>query len=230
MSTEVISKYAIDLVFVIDVTGSMGSVIDEVKELVKGFSNRLRLTMSAEGKGLQDLWVRIITYRDLGEEGPRALAASHFFELPRQEIALQEFVDGLTASGGGSEPESGLEALWLAMRSPWRNVLRSRHVIVMLTDASAHPLGTHKYPADLFQDNIEAPRDLVEMKRHWGIAPDPGVMNAQARRLILFAPDATPWHEIGERWEQTMWLQSRAGEGCMDADVDTILKGIVMSV
>jgi len=230
VSTEVTSKYAIDLVFVIDITGSMGSIIAEVKEMVKGFSDRLRKTMVAEGKGLQDLWVRVITFQDLGAEGDRALQASHFFELPRQESALREFVDGLKASGGGSEPESGLEALWLAMRSPWRNVLRSRHVILLLTDASAHPLGSYDYPADLFQDHIAPPRNLLEMKKFWGITPDPGIMNSQARRLIIFAPDASPWHEIGERWDNTNWLPSRAGEGCMEADMEIILKGIAKSV
>ena len=230
MSTEASGKYAIDLVFVIDVTGSMGSVIGEVKVLVNGFADRLRSRMTADGKGLQDLWVRVISYRDLGEEGDRALSASHFFELPRQEVALREFVDELNASGGGSEPESGLEALWLAMRSPWRNVLRSRHIIVMLTDAGAHPLGLHTYPADLFQDNIAPPPNLLKMKQHWGVAPDPGVMNTQARRLVLFAPDATPWHEIGERWENTIWVTSRAGEGCRDAEMDIILKSIANSV
>ena len=44
MSTEASGKYAIDLVFVIDVTGSMGSVIGEVKVLVNGFADRLRST------------------------------------------------------------------------------------------------------------------------------------------------------------------------------------------
>jgi len=230
MSTEPVSKYAVDLVFVIDVTGSMGSVIAEVKHLVNGFVDRLRVTMAEEGKGLQDLWVRIVTFRDLGVEGDRALEASSFFELPRREAALREYVEGITPAGGGSEPESGLEALWLAMRSPWRNVLRSRHVIVMLTDASAHPLGTYEYPGDQFQDGIAPPSSLAEMKRQWGFAGEVGVMNAQARRLVLFAPDTTPWNDVGEHWEQVVWLPSRAGAGCADADLDTILRQIAKSV
>ena len=230
MSSEGTSKYAIDLVFVVDITGSMSPIIDEVKELVNGFSERLISTMSDEGKGLQDLWVRVIAYRDLGFEGPGAISASTFFELPEDESKLKEYVDGLTPSGGGSEPESGLEALWLAMRSPWRNQLRSRHIIVLLTDASAHPLGTYPFPNDRFQDTIVAPRDLMEMKHHWGVRPDPGVMNAQARRLILFAPETSPWNEIGERWEQTNWFVSQAGRGCMEHEWDVLLRSIAKSV
>jgi len=230
VTSEAVSKYAVDLVFVIDVTGSMGPVIDEVKQLVKGFADRLRAVMTSEGKGLQDLWVRVVTFRDLGDEGARALAASHFFELPAQESDLREFVDGLTASGGKDEPESALEALWLAMRSPWRGVLRSRHIVVLLTDASAHPLGRFPYPSHLFQDSLVAPRDLSEMKNQWGVFPHSGVMNAQARRLVIFAPDATPWNDVGDHWENTMWLPSRAGQGCMDADIDTILRSIAKSV
>lgn len=230
MSSEPVSKYAVDLVFVVDVTGSMGSVLKEVKHLVVGFVDRLRAIMAEEGKGLQDLWVRIVTFRDLGVEGDRALEASTFFELPRREELLREYVDALTPAGGGSEPESGLEALWLAMRSPWRNVLRSRHVIVMLTDASAHPLGTYEFPSDHFQDEIKPPRSLTELKSHWGIAGEAGVMNTQARRLVLFAPDTTPWNDVGEHWENVIWLPSRAGEGCADTDIDTILRQIAKSV
>lgn len=228
--TDVVNRYAIDLVFVIDATGSMEPVIDEVKKLVNGFTERLRATMASERKGLQDVWVRVISFRDLGDEGSRALSASKFFELPREETSLRECVDAISASGGGDEPESGLEALWLAMRSTWRNVLRSRHIIVVLTDASAHPLGTHTYPSHLFQDGVRAPLDLSEMKNQWGVYPDSGVMNSQARRLVLFAPDATPWHEIGEHWENTMWLPSRAGEGCTGTDLDAILRSIAKSV
>ncbi len=228
--TEVVSRYAIDLVFVIDATGSMEPVIGEVKKLVHGFTDRLRSTMAAEGKGLQDVWVRVITFRDLGDEGSRALSASHFFELPREEAALRDFVEAISASGGGDEPESGLEALWLAMRSSWRNVLRSRHIVVVLTDASAHPLSKYSFPSHLFQDGTTAPHDLAEMKKQWGVFPDSGVMNAQARRLVLFAPNATPWHEIGEHWENTMWLPSRAGEGCTGTDLDAILRSIAKSV
>jgi len=230
VTSEAVSKYAVDLVFVIDVTGSMGPVINEVKQLVNGFADRLRGVMTSEGKGLQDLWVRIITFRDLGDEGVRALKASHFYELPTQESDLREFVDELTASGGGDDPESALEALWLAMRSPWRGVLRSRHIIVLLTDASAHPLGRCPYPSHLFQDSIAAPRDLTEMKKHWGINPHSGVMNSQARRLVLFAPDATPWNDVADHWENTMWLPSRAGEGCSETDIDMILRTIAKSV
>lgn len=230
MSSGAINKYSIDLVFVIDTTGSMGSVIGEVKVLVQGFSDRLRTVMTKEGKDMQDLWVRIVTFRDLGEEGPRAISASHFYELPKQEDALHEFVGGLSPAGGADEAESGLEALWLAMRSPWRNVLRSRHIIVMLTDACAHDLGKYEYPKDLFQDAVMPPENLHEMKKYWGIYPDSGVMNTQARRLIIFAPDATPWNEIGERWEQTVMINSRAGEGLIETELDVILRTIAKSV
>lgn len=230
MTSDVVSKYAVDLVFVIDVTGSMKPVIDEVRQLVNGFADRLRAVMTSEDKGLQDLWVRVITFRDLGDEGARALSASHFFELPGQESDLREFVDGLTASGGGDDPESALEALWLAMRSSWRSVLRSRHVIVLLTDASAHALGRFPYPSHSFQDSVPAPSNLTEMKSHWGVSPHSGVMNVQARRLVIFAPDSTPWNDVGDHWENTMWLPSRAGQGCLNADIDTILRSIAKSV
>jgi len=230
MSSGPISNYAIDLVFVIDITGSMGKVIEEVKKLVVGFIDQLREAMANKGKGLQDLQVRVITFRDLGVEGRGAITASSFFELPHQAVELRDFVARLAPAGGGTEPESGREALWTAMRSPWRNVLRSRHVVVMLTDASAHPLGMFEYPSDLFQDAVPPPASLNELKKQWGVGTKSGVMNSQARRLVLFAPTATPWNEIGEHWENVTWLPSEAGSGCDKADLEVILGQIAQSV
>jgi hypothetical protein len=48
--------------------------------------------------------------------------------------------------------------------------------------------------------------------------------------LILFAPETSPWNEIGERWEQTSWFVSQAGKGCMEHEWDVLLKSIAKSV
>ena len=64
--------------------------------------------------------------------------------------ASAEFVNGLIAEGGGDAPESGLEAVALAMNSPWTTAGdRRRQVIVVWTDQPAHPLDPSVVPADL---------------------------------------------------------------------------------
>ena len=56
---------------------------------------------------------------DFVADGEAALQESPFFELPAEETGFSGFVNSLVAEGGGDAPESGLEAVALAMTSPW---------------------------------------------------------------------------------------------------------------
>ncbi|HBJ76856.1 MAG TPA: VWA domain-containing protein, partial [Porphyromonadaceae bacterium] len=49
-------------------------------------------------------------------------------------------------------------------------------------------------------------------------------------RLILFAPDAKPWSEIGLSWSNTIHHAAKAGEGLKEIDYRTILDCIVNSI
>ena len=85
------------------------------------------------------------------EEGEASIFATDFFMLPDQGGARSRaFVSQLTAGGGGDEPESALEALALAIKSPWeRSMDKRRHIVVVCTDASATCSETSAATADL---------------------------------------------------------------------------------
>lgn len=229
MSSEsTFAKYPVDVVFVIDCTGSMQPLIDNAKSVAQNFYDRLRFAMNKERKDIDTLRVRIIQFRDL-EDGPSAIKQSRFFELPEQRDAFNEEVSTLYAHGGGGIPESGLEALWTAMRSTWRTSgNKRRHVIVLFTDAPAHELGVFPYQVE--QDAEPTPKNLISLKMKWGDAVDPGVMDRKAKRLIIFAPNDQPWEEIGMNWEQTIYLESQAGEGLQDHEFDEILTRISATI
>jgi len=221
--------YAVDIVFCIDVTGSMSPVLETVKDGAISFHKRLESAMATKGKAISQLRLRVITYRDFADNPSDAIEASEFWRIPEQITEFESFIRRQRASGGGDEPESGLEALALAVKSGWeRGLDRRRHVIAVFTDASAHPLGTGSsastYPAGL-PSSID---DLFEM---WGYASSQlAVMENAAKRLLLFAPDTNPWNVIAADWNNTVYLPSRAGEGLEEVELAEIIDTIANSV
>jgi hypothetical protein len=223
------SSYAVDLVFCIDCTGSMKPYIESVKGTALDFHRLLEKKMSEKDKAIRQLRVRLVAFRDLGEEGPGAIDATSFFELPNEADAFNRAVSGLAADGGGDEPESALEALVVAIRSPWeRGLDKRRHVIVMCTDAPAHPLGKFAFAAG--EQSALVPRSLEELQSLWGDEVDEGEMEYAAKRLLVFGPNAYPWNELSERFENCIWVASIAGQGMREADQEVVLDQVAGSV
>ena len=224
-------RYAVDIVFCIDVTGSMTPVIDTVKSSVRSFHTRLSSAMAEKSKSISQLRVRIVAFRDFADNPSDAIEQTAFLTLPDQLAEFERFVQGLRATGGGDEPESGLEALSIAIDSPWEHGLdRRRHVIVMFTDASAHPLGAAAARLGAaYPDSI--PATIDELFNHWGYAAaQSGVMEHAAKRLLLFAPDTTPWNVIAADWQNTIFLPSKAGDGLEEYEMDQIIDVIANSI
>ena len=221
--------YSVDLVLVIDATGSMSPIIDDVKTSALSFYDDLQKHMTGIGKNIDALRVRVIAFRDYYADAlPDALVASDFLELPDQRADFSDFVHGLHATGGGDEPENGLEALATAIHSPWDNEsAKRRQVIVMWTDASAHQLEKNKgakpagYPRDL-------PADFDELTDLWQSQDSP--VHASWKRLLLFSPDVYPWTDIANSWDDTVHYTSKAGAGLGDKDYKSILDAIAQSV
>lgn len=219
-------RYAVDIVFCIDCTGSMRPYLDSVKKTANQFHDLLVENMASKDKEASQIRVRIVAYRDLGHDGPNSMETTPFFVLPDEVDKFRAFVKTLEPRGGGDEPESGAEALALAIRSPWELSLDNRrHVIVVCTDASAHPIRTHP-----MTDGDDLPKSLTELGELWGDAATDGEMDYKAKRLILFTPDATPWNEISETWENCIVFPAKAGEGLKESEQQEILDQIAGSV
>jgi Mg-chelatase subunit ChlD len=221
--------YAVDIVLCIDVTGSMSPVIDTVKKGALSFHKRLVDAMAAREKAVGQLRIRVVAYRDFKADPGNPVELSDFWRIPEQSEQFERFVKGLRADGGGDLPESGLEALALAINSSWeREFERRRHVIVMFTDAPAHDLGvgsdTRRYPPDM-------PKDLDELTAMWGRGrSNAAVMDSGAKRLLIFAPDLQPWTTIADSWSNTLHSASNAGTGLRDVDLDEVIGTIAGSL
>jgi hypothetical protein len=227
--------YHIDVAFCIDVTGSMSPVIGLVKENTRKFADDLTRKLKEKDKVATQIRARVIAFGDCNVD-PNPINASSFYTLlpAEQTSEFSNFVSGLTAAGGGDEPESGLEALAVAMGSEWiQDGDRQRHIIVMFTDASAHPLESRVGTVPSAFASL-VPSSISNLTDGWeGGQQEGGVstkLKQAARRLLLFAPDVDPWNAIGDAWTQTVFLPSNAGDGLSEVEYETILEVVANSV
>jgi hypothetical protein len=219
-------SYAVDIVFCVDVTGSMTPILDQVKANALRFYGDVQSNLTAKDKTIDELRVRVVAFRDIVADGEAALQESPFFELPAEETGFSGFVNGLAAEGGGDAPESGLEAVALAMTSPWTTRGdRRRQVIVVWTDQPAHSLDASALPPALAG---RVPADFSALTDMW---EDPqGPLGSSSKRLIVFAPDGPGWSDISAVWENVVHHPSQAGSGLSDIDYGTIIDSIGNSV
>jgi hypothetical protein len=219
-------SYAVDIVFAIDVTGSMTPILDQVKANALRFYDDVQSNLTAKGKNIDELRVRVVAFRDIVADGEAALQESPFFALPSEQDSFSAFVNGLVAEGGGDAPESGLEAVALAMTSPWTSRGdRRRQVVVVWTDQPAHPLDPSALAPE-FAGRV--PADFSALTDLW---EDPqGPLGSSSKRLILFAPDGPGWSDISGVWENVVHHPSQAGGGLSDVDYGTIIDSIGNSV
>jgi hypothetical protein len=170
--------------------------------------------MEMKGKTVSALRVRVIAFGDYAADGPGAIVGSDFMDLPEQTGDLEEVVEGIRAEGGGDIPEDGLEALAFAIRSDWAKEtpgIDRRQIIVLWTDAATHELGFGR-KCDLYPKSMA--RDFAELTAWWGSAGgnDPGYMNYESKRLLLYAPQEERWTTIASGWDNVIHVATQANQ------------------
>lgn len=216
--------YGVDLVFTIDATGSMDPILDTVKNHALNFYEDLKNEMLKKKKVIDHLRVKVIAFRDYWYDKDNAMLQTDFFNLPEQAQDFRECINSIKAEGGGDDPEDGLEAIAYAIRSDWANTsAKRRHVIVVWSDAETHNLGfgrkVENYPRNM-------PEDFRALTRWWGDRQSPGLMDENAKRLLLFTPEGNGWNDIRENWNNVIHYPSEAGSGLESCDYEEILSAI----
>jgi hypothetical protein len=188
----------------------MTPILDAVKANALGFYDDVQTNLTAKGKNVAQLRVRVVAFRDFVADGDAALEESPFYSLPDDRNGVLEFVNGLIAEGGGDAAESGLEAVALAVNSPWTTTGdRRRQVIVVWTDQPAHRSTPRWFPRTW---RPRVPADFSALTDVW--EDEQGLMGSSSKRLILFAPDGPGWSDISAVWENVVHHPSQAGGGC----------------
>lgn len=229
-------RYPIDIVFVVDATESMSSWLETVKFNVLRLGDDLRDSMTTEGKTIESLRVRLIVYRDIFDDPESAFELTPFFDLPSEKLEFERAVKDIIAFGGGDLPESGLEALFLAMRSPWRKEprdLNRRHVVVLFTDADSHDIGRAEIPKKFAQE--PHPKSFSDLKFLWDSTDGNDLLNRQGKRLLLFAPEIdqtnspTSWYKVQDEWTNSI-IVSDVLKGLSATEWKTVLSSLTASL
>lgn len=121
----------VDVVFVVDTTGSMGGDIAALKDSMARFGKVFKDAKADAQFGL-------VTFKDRVEDPPETrdpkvtMFDGKEFSADSDRVAME--IGKLNADGGGDEPESGLDALDFAARRPFRP--GARKVLILVTDAA----------------------------------------------------------------------------------------------
>ena len=228
MGSNFKATYHVDLVFVIDATGSMTDLIDLVKTNALNFYPDLMRVMEEKKKVIDSLRIKVVAFRDYIEDREDAMLRTNFFTLPEDDMVFRDTVNSIEAFGGGDEPEDGLEALAFAIRSKWSDGgVKRRQIIVVWSDASTHPLGYAK-DAPNYPKSMASSFD--ELTKWWGDRRDGGYMEDNAKRLIMYTPDVPGWSDITKTWNNVIHFMSEAGRGLEEADYHQIINAIANSI
>lgn len=109
-----------DIVFVLDVTGSMSGAINGVKNNIIEFADSLTARGVIYRLGL-------VTFLD---------AVENVYDFTSNAVAFKTSVAAQYAHGGGDAPENSLEALFRASQMPFSPT--AHHVIIWITDDAYH--------------------------------------------------------------------------------------------
>jgi hypothetical protein len=143
------TKGVADIVFVIDISGSMSTCIDALRRNIEAFIDSLSQGDANNAAPVKDWRGKVVGYRDIeaaDAEGLPWIVDNHFV---RDAGALKAQLSMLQAAGGGDEPESLLDALYKVASmeaSPkgsqtedpgkWRYRSDAARVVIVFTDAS----------------------------------------------------------------------------------------------
>ena len=118
----------LDVLFLLDSTGSMADEIDRIKDTLLSISARI-----SDLPSQPDLRLGMVSYRDRGDD-----YITRVFDFDANARRFSDTIRSVQADGGGDEPESLNEALHVALNEPdWRTGDAIR-LVFLLADAPPH--------------------------------------------------------------------------------------------
>jgi hypothetical protein len=185
-----------DIVFLLDATGSMGPCINAVKHNIKTFVQTLTTPTPNGAAVVKDWRAKVMGYRDMDYNDVPAIVDNPFVS---SVIELESQLNALVADGGGDEPETLLEALYMLANMPatgpdeplrpdaWRHVNSGRRFIILFTDAP-------------FKEPLRMPKDA---------RIDDVILNLMTAKVVLhmFAPATLSRFGTLEEVDKALWYK-----------------------
>jgi len=119
----------LDVVFIIDTTGSMYQYLEKVRQELAHLANKVY-------KCAPDVQIGVIAYGDYCDANSTYVTKT--LGLTGDFLKVEKFVNHVERTGGGDAPEAVEEALYEANRLRWR--AGSQRVIILVGDAPPHGL------------------------------------------------------------------------------------------
>ncbi len=195
------TRARIDVVFVLDTTGSMAGLIEGAKQKIWSIANRM-----SDAKGQPDIHIGLVGYRDRGDE-----YITRRFDLSSDIDAIYTALRAFQADGGGDTPESVNQALHEALTElHWRDGEDVYKVVFLVGDAPPHM----DYP-----DDVKYPASLALAARQ-GVV----VNTIQCGGLA----ETTPiWQEIARRGEgEFAVIAQNGGMVAMETPLDREIESL----
>jgi hypothetical protein len=143
------TKGVADIVFVVDISGSMAPCIDALRQNIETFVGSLSSGDANNAAPVKDWRAKVVGYRDIEAAESEGLPWIVDNDFVRDPAELKSQLAALQANGGGDEPESLLDTLYKvatmeatakgaqsAEPGKWRYRSDAARVVVVFTDAS----------------------------------------------------------------------------------------------
>ena len=143
------TKGVADIVFLVDVSGSMSPCIDALRRNIEAFIDSLSRGDANNAAPVRDWRGKVVGYRDIEAAQGEGLPWIVDHPFVRDAGALKTQLGTLQANGGGDEPESLLDALYKVASmeavpkgsqtedpAKWRYRSDAARVVIVFTDAS----------------------------------------------------------------------------------------------
>ena len=118
----------LDVLFLLDATGSMSDEIGQIKATLLSISGRI-----ADLPARPDLRLGMVSYRDRGDT-----FVTRLYDFERDVPRFLESIRGVEAYGGGDEPESLNEAMHEAVHEPEWRLGDAIRLVFLVADAPPH--------------------------------------------------------------------------------------------
>lgn len=232
--TRARTKGVADVVFLIDVSGSMAPIIDALRKNIEAFVDSLSSGDASNAAPVRDWRGKVIGFRDIEAAQTEGLEWLVDHPFVRDAVALKAQLAALRAEGGGDEPESLLDALYKVATmeaSPkgaqseepnkWRYRSDAARVVVVFTDAS-------------FKETMSIPE-----AKGGALQDVANVVMANRVILSLFAPNFEGYDRLSQidksEWEVVEYEGLNAQEALQKFTADagnfrTTLKQLAASV
>ena len=232
--TRAKTKGVADVVFLIDISGSMAPIIDALRKDIKAFVDSLSSGEGNNAAPVRDWRGKVVGYRDIEAASSEGLEWIEDHPFVRDTAALKAQLASLQAQGGGDEPESLLDALYKVATieatpkgsqsedpHKWRYRSDAARVVVVFTDAS-------------FKETLSIPE-----AKGGSLQDVANVVMANRIILSLFAPNFEGYDRLSQidksEWEVVEYEGLNAQEALQKCTGDpanfrTTLKQLAASV